>query len=132
MTERKPFTVDDPGVWLGSQLEHPAESAGLTTPAGIATKGADNGRTEQGRGSALPAGSRDNRGNRGCADCRGGAMNNNGPRLVDIVILLLFAVLLRLVESLDRDTPGWWQEGAAHDWRLAVDADALERREGRE
>ena len=59
-------------------------------------------------------------------------MNNNGPRLVDIVILLLFAVLLRLVESHDRDMPGWWQERAAHDWRLAVDADALERREGRE
>ncbi len=34
MTERKPFKVDDPGAWLGSQLEHPAESAGLTTPAG--------------------------------------------------------------------------------------------------
>lgn len=33
MTERKPFTVDDSGVWLSSQLEHPAESAGLTTPA---------------------------------------------------------------------------------------------------
>ena len=33
MTEREPFKVDDPYVWLGSQLEHPAESAGLTPPA---------------------------------------------------------------------------------------------------
>lgn len=35
MTEHKPFKVHDPGVWLGSQLEHPAESAGLTTPADV-------------------------------------------------------------------------------------------------
>ena len=37
MTERKPFKVDDPYVWLGSQLEHPAESAGLTPPADTGT-----------------------------------------------------------------------------------------------
>lgn len=33
MTERKPFKVDDPYVWLGSQLEHPGESAELTPSA---------------------------------------------------------------------------------------------------
>jgi len=40
-------------------------------------------------------------------------MNNtdNGPRLRDIVILLLFAVLLRIVETFDKDVPGWWREG---------------------
>ncbi len=32
VTERTPTHVDDPGAWLGSQLEHPAESAG-TQPA---------------------------------------------------------------------------------------------------
>ena len=35
MSERKPFTVDDSGAWLGSQLEHPAESAGLPPPADV-------------------------------------------------------------------------------------------------
>jgi hypothetical protein len=35
---------------------------------------------------------------------------DNGPRLIDIVVLLLFAVLLRIVETFDRDTPGWWLE----------------------
>ena len=37
-------------------------------------------------------------------------MNDNGPRLRDIVILLLFAVLLRIAETFDKDTPGWWLE----------------------
>lgn len=32
MTERKPFKVDDHAIWSGSQLEHPAESAGSTLP----------------------------------------------------------------------------------------------------
>ena len=35
MTERKPFKVDDLYVWLGSQLEHPAESASLTPPTDV-------------------------------------------------------------------------------------------------
>ena len=37
--------------------------------------------------------------------------NDPGPRLRDIVILLLFAVLLRIPETFDKDTPGWWLEG---------------------
>ncbi len=40
---------------------------------------------------------------------------DNGPRLIDIVVLLLFAVLLRIVETFDRDTPGWWLEGKGDD-----------------
>ena len=36
--------------------------------------------------------------------------DDNGPRLRDIVILLLFAILLRIAESFDKDTPGWWLE----------------------
>ena len=36
--------------------------------------------------------------------------NDDGPRLRDIVILLLFAVLLRIAETFDKDTPGWWLE----------------------
>ncbi len=55
-------------------------------------------------------------------------MSDTNPRLRDIVILLLFAVLLRLVETFDRDAPGWWLEGQGDDWRAAVDTDALERR----
>ncbi len=47
MTERKPFTVDDPGVWLGSQLEHPAESVGLTTPAANEVDHADPNATNR-------------------------------------------------------------------------------------
>lgn len=35
MSERKPFTVDDSGAWLGSQLERPAESASLTPPTDV-------------------------------------------------------------------------------------------------
>ena len=68
---------------------------------------------------------------RDCAasDYRQHGTVSTGPRLRDIVILLLFAVLLRIAETFDRDTPGWWLEGSAHDWRMAVDADALERRE---
>ncbi len=55
-------------------------------------------------------------------------MNNNGPRLVDILVLLLFAVLLRLAETVEGDdVPGWWRQ--EHDWRTAVDTDALQRRE---
>ena len=34
----------------------------------------------------------------------------NGPRLRDIVVLMIFAILLRIAESFDRDTPGWWLE----------------------
>ena len=37
--------------------------------------------------------------------------DNTGPRLRDIVLLLLFAILLRFAESFDEDTPGWWLEG---------------------
>lgn len=37
--------------------------------------------------------------------------DDNGPCLRDIIVLLLFAVLLRLVETVDRDAPGWWLEG---------------------
>ena len=33
------------------------------------------------------------------------------PRLRDIVILLLFAIILRIAETFDKDTPGWWLEG---------------------
>ncbi len=35
---------------------------------------------------------------------------NTGPRLIDIIILLLFAVLLRIAETFDKDKPGWWLE----------------------
>ena len=42
--------------------------------------------------------------------------NNDGaPRLRDIVLLLLFAILLRFAESFDKDTPGWWMEGGNSD-----------------
>ena len=37
--------------------------------------------------------------------------NDDGPRLRDIIVLILFAILLRIAESFDRDTPGWWREG---------------------
>ena len=47
----------------------------------------------------------------------------NGPRLVDIVALLLLALLVRLIE--------WYDIDASADWRLDIDADALERREAR-
>ena len=49
---------------------------------------------------------------RDCGDCHvGGRMTNDtGPRLRDIVLLLLFAILLRFAESFDKDTPGWWLE----------------------
>lgn len=55
-----------------------------------------------------------------CRDCGDrhvwGRMNTDtGPRLRDIVILLLFAVLLRFAESFDKDTPGWWLEGEKGD-----------------
>lgn len=49
--------------------------------------------------------------------------DDNGPRLRDIVVLLLLALLVRLIE--------WYDIDAAHGWRVDVDADALERREGR-
>ena len=59
--------------------------------------------------------------------------NDNGPRLRDIVVLILFAILLRIAESFDRDTPGWWLEGdKGDDWRAAVDADALAQGEAHE
>ena len=49
---------------------------------------------------------------RDCGDCHvGGRMTDNGPRLRDIVVLILLAIILRLVETLDRDVPGWWLEG---------------------
>lgn len=41
--------------------------------------------------------------------------DDNGPRLRDIVLLLLFALLLRLVEVLDKDTPGWSLEEEGDD-----------------
>lgn len=57
-------------------------------------------------------------------------MNDNNPRLRDIALLLLFAVLLRIAEVFERDdTPGWWRQEPAESWRQAVDTDALERRE---
>lgn len=37
--------------------------------------------------------------------------DDNGPRMRDIVLLLLFALLLWLIETVDRDTPDWWLEG---------------------
>ncbi len=56
-------------------------------------------------------------------------MNNSGPRLIDIALLLAFAVLLRIAELFERDdVPGWWREDAQN-WRMAVDTDALERQE---
>ncbi len=50
---------------------------------------------------------------RDCGDCHaeGRMTNDTAPRLRDIVILLLFAILLRFAESFDKDTPGWWMEG---------------------
>ena len=33
---------------------------------------------------------------------------DTNPRLRDIMLLLLFAMLLRLVETFDDDEPGWW------------------------
>lgn len=36
--------------------------------------------------------------------------DDNGPRLRDIIFLLLFAILLRIAETFDRDVPGWWLE----------------------
>ena len=51
---------------------------------------------------------------RDCGDCHvGGRMTDNdtGPRLRDIIVLILFAILLRIAESFDRDTPGWGREG---------------------
>ena len=60
-------------------------------------------------------------------------MNDSNPRLRDILVLLLFAVLLRIAEVFERDdTPGWWRQEQAHDWRQAVDTDALHAREAHE
>lgn len=56
-------------------------------------------------------------------------MNDSNPRLRDILVLLLFAVLLRIAEVFERDTPGWWRQEQGHDWRQAVDTDALTQRE---
>lgn len=54
---------------------------------------------------------------------------NDGPRLIDIIVLLIFAVMLRLAETVEGDdVPGWWREDG-HNWRMAVDTDALQRRE---
>ena len=37
--------------------------------------------------------------------------NDTGPRLRDIVILLLFAIILRIAESFEgEEQPGWWRE----------------------
>jgi hypothetical protein len=49
---------------------------------------------------------------RDCGDCHaeGRMTNDDGPRLRDIIVLILFAILLRIAESFDRDTPGWWRE----------------------
>ena len=35
--------------------------------------------------------------------------DDNGPRLRDIIVLL-FAIILRIAETFDRDVPGWWLE----------------------
>ena len=35
---------------------------------------------------------------------------DTGPRLRDILLLFIFAVLLRFAEVWDKDTPGWWLE----------------------
>ena len=69
-------------------------------------EGVQHGSSIDGMGSAC-GGCRD------CGDCHaGGRMtNDNGPRLRDIVVLILLAIILRLVETLDRDVPGWWLEG---------------------
>ena len=48
MSEREPFEVDDPYVWLGSQLEHPAESAGLTPPTESADAAGDSDTADTG------------------------------------------------------------------------------------
>ena len=51
---------------------------------------------------------------RDCGDCHAGGADDQQrrrPRLRDIVLLLLFAILLRFAESFDKDTPGWWLEG---------------------
>ena len=48
MTERKPFKVDDPYVWLGSQLEHPGESAELTPSAESAESAGDSDTADTG------------------------------------------------------------------------------------
>ena len=41
--------------------------------------------------------------------------DDNGPRLRDIIFLLLFAIILRIAETFDKDTPGWWLEGEKGD-----------------
>ena len=41
--------------------------------------------------------------------------NDSGAGLRDIVVLILLAIILRLVETLDRDVPGWWLEGEKGD-----------------
>ena len=55
-------------------------------------------------------------------------MNDNNPRLRDILVLLLFAVALRIAEMFEGDySPGWWRQ-EQQDWRVAVDTDALTQR----
>ena len=41
--------------------------------------------------------------------------NDTGPRLRDLIVLILSAIILRLAESFDKDTPGWWLEGEKGD-----------------
>ena len=59
--------------------------------------------------------------------------DDNGPRLGDIVVLLLLALLVRLIEWYDIDASDGWRVGAHEDsWRQAIDTDALARREAQE
>ncbi len=71
----------DPGVWLSSQIENTAECAGLTTQS---PPWLDSAGTD-------PA-------------------PDTAPRLRDIALLMLFAVLVRLIECFEKDKPGWWLE----------------------
>ena len=52
MSEREPTHVDDPYVWLGSQLEHPGESAGLTPRADADSDTAGTGASNRPRAGA--------------------------------------------------------------------------------
>ena len=59
--------------------------------------------------------------------------DDNGPRLGDIVVLLLLALLVRLIEWYDIDAATGWRVGTCEDsWRQAIDTDALTRREAQE
>ena len=42
-------------------------------------------------------------------------MDDTNPRLRDILLLFIFAVLLRFAEVWDKDEPGWWLEESSRD-----------------